>query len=367
MLETLIEDVAQIKVHGRTLPSIQPLYLFWTASGFECNVSGSELWVEVEASFDVCEPWFSYTVNGDWVGRQMLQKGRYWIPLFRGMSVDTVKNVRFYKDSQAMSEDTDNYIAIHALRHDGKFYPVEDKELKIEFVGDSITSGEGLFGAKTDWDWIPMCFSSLRNYTYLVSKELNADYRVISQSGWGIHSSWDNNLEHTMPKHYKEICGLALGDEVTRLGVCEPNDFEAWKPDFVVVNLGTNDTFAFDNEPWTDMETGVSYKQRKKADGTYNKDDVRLVQDDLKDFLYSLREVNPDANIIWCYGMIGTSLQLSICQTIAEYINETADHKISYLQLPDRDSQNVGSRDHPGELAHRQAASVLVKYIKSLL
>jgi hypothetical protein len=363
----MIEDIEDIKVHGRTVPITQPLYLFWTASGFECNVTGSELWVEVEASFDVCEPWFSYTVNGDWVGRQMLQKGRYWIPLFRGMSADTVKNVRFYKDSQAMSEDTDNYIAIHALRYDGKFYPVEDKELKIEFIGDSITSGEGLFGAKTDWDWIPMCFSSLRNYTYLVSKELNADYRVISQSGWGIHSSWDNNLEHTMPKHYKEICSLALGGEVTRLGACEPNDFEAWKPDFVIVNLGTNDTFAFDNAPWTDLETGVSYKQRKNPDGTYNKDDVQLVQDDLKAFLYTLRDVNPDATIIWCYGMIGTSLQLSICQTIAEYINETDDHKISYLQLPDRDSQNVGSRDHPGGLAHRQAASVLVKYIKSLL
>jgi hypothetical protein len=65
--------------------------------------------------------------------------------------------------------------------------------------------------------------------------------------------------------------------------------------------------------------------------------------------------------------MIGTQLQLPICETIAQYIDETGDHKVSYLQLPDRDDMNVGSRDHPGEIAHRQAAGALVKYLKTFL
>ena len=114
--ETQIKEIPQVKVHGRTTKCLEPLTLFWTASGFECNVTGSEFWVELEVTYDVYEPWFSYTVNGDWVGRQMLQKGRHWVPLFRGMSPESVKNVHFYKDLQAMSDDGSSYIHIHAFR-----------------------------------------------------------------------------------------------------------------------------------------------------------------------------------------------------------------------------------------------------------
>ena len=146
--ETLLKEIPELKIHGRTTACRDPLTLFWTASGFECNVTGSELWVELEVTFDMYEPWFSYTVNGDWVGRQMLQKGRTWIPLFRGMSPERVKNVRFFKDLQAMSGDGESYIHIHALRHDGVFCPVAEKKLKIEFIGDSITSGEGLLARR---------------------------------------------------------------------------------------------------------------------------------------------------------------------------------------------------------------------------
>ena len=98
MTETAVGKIPELKVHGRTTRERAPLTLFWTASGFECNVSGSELWVEVEVTYDIYEPWFSYTVNGDWIGRQMLLPGRYWIPLFRGMNPEKIKNVRFYKD-----------------------------------------------------------------------------------------------------------------------------------------------------------------------------------------------------------------------------------------------------------------------------
>lgn len=360
MKETLISKLENIKVYGRTIPEREPLYLFWTGSGIECNVSGKELWIEFEVDYKMFEPWISYTVNGDWTGRQMLPKGRYWIPLFRSTNPDSIKNVRIFKDTQAMSDDPDCQVMIHSLRYDGEFYPVEDKPLKIEFIGDSITSGEGLVGAKGDMDWSPICFSSLRNYTYFTATDLNAEYRIISQSGWGVHCAWDNNINGVLPKYYKGVCSLLKGHN-------EQNDFNAWQPDFVIVNLGTNDAGSFDMPAWTDAETGVSYKQRRNADGSLNQDDVRVFQEDVKSFIKTLRECNPNAKIIWCYGMIGTPLQLPIAQAVAEYVQETGDNGASYLQLPDTDDSNVGSREHPGELCHRQAADVIVKYIKKLI
>lgn len=367
LTETLIKDIPEIKVHGRTTKCMDPLTLFWTASGFECNVTGTELWIEVEVTYDVYEPWFSYTVNGDWVGRQMLQKGRHWIPLFRGMSPENVKNVHFYKDLQAMSDDGNSYIHIHAIRHDGVFSPVADKKLKIEFIGDSITSGEGLFGAKQEQDWIPMFFSAVKSYAYQTAEMLDAEYRVFSQSGWGVYNTWDNNTRGAIPKYYKEICSLMPGPENERLGGRQPHDFASWQPDFVVVNLGTNDASSFEQPEWVDEQTGERHKMRKNEDGSYHMEDVRAFQQAVKNFLGLIRECNPKAHIIWCYGMIGIDFQMYICEAVAEYVCETEDRNASYLQLPDMTTESVGSREHPGYLCHEEAAKVLTNYIKKHL
>ncbi len=367
LTETLIKEILEVKVHGRTTASREPLTLFWTASGFECNVTGSELWVELEVTYDMYEPWFSYTVNGDWVGRQMLTRGRCWIPLFRGMSPENVKNVQFYKDLQAMSDDGNSYIHIHALRHDGEFVPVEEKKLKLEFIGDSITSGEGLFGAKQEWDWIPMFFSAIRDYAYLTAKKLDAEYRVFSQSGWGVCNTWDNNTRGALPKYYKEICSLMPGSENDRIGGKQPHDFASWQPDFVIVNLGTNDAASFDQPQWVDEAGGETHKMRRNPDGSYNMEDMRALQQAVKDFIALLRECNPNARIIWCYGMLGTDIQLYLCEAVAGYVEETGDRRVSYLQLPDTTAESVGSREHPGSLCHQQAAQVLSGYIAKFL
>ena len=364
--ERLIREIPELKIHGRTTACLEPLTLFWTASGFECNISGTELSVEVEVTYDTYEPWFSYTVNGDWVGRQMLPKGRYWIPLFRGISAETIKNVQFYKDLQAMSDDGHSFIHIHALRYDGRFYPVAKKALKLEFIGDSITSGEGLFGAKQEQDWIPMFFSALRNYSYLTAKALDAEYRIFSQSGWGVHSSWDNHIKSAIPHYYKEICSLIPGAENRQIGGTIPYDFGSWQPDYVIVNLGTNDAGAFEQPGWLDEETGKWHKMHKNPDGSYADADICVFKNAVKDFLGILRQCNPKAQIIWCYGMLGIPLQMPICESLSEYAVQTGDRKVTYLQLPDTDDINVGSREHPGPLCHQQAAEVLAKYIKRL-
>lgn len=350
MTETAIENIEMLKVHGRTTAERAPLTLFWTASGFECNVSGTELWVEVEVTYDTYEPWISYTVNGDWVGRQMLLPGRYWLPLFRGMSPQKVKNVRLYKDLQAMSGDGNSYIHIHALRHDGIFYPVEPKRLKIEFIGDSITSGEGLFGAKEEEDWIPMFFSALRTYAHLTATELDAEYRIFSQSGWGVYHSWDNNRNNAIPKYYREICSLMPGEEAERLGGNSKHDFTTWQPDVIVINLGTNDATGF----------------KQPEDGSYCREDVETFKRAVADFLVTLRDCNPNAQMIWCYGMLGIPFQTAITEGIASYVEKSGDRKVSYLRLPDTDDTNVGSRQHPGQLCHKQAAEVLARYIREV-
>ncbi|WP_366292243.1 SGNH/GDSL hydrolase family protein [Paenibacillus sp. AN1007] len=364
---TAMSKVPHMRVHGRTTEDRSPLTLFWTGSAVELNVQGSELWVEVESSYDQLEPWISVIINGVPVSRQMLVRGRFWICIFRGMNPDAVKNVRIIKDVQAMSVDPGCSLQFHAVKTNGTFLPVEEKRLKIEFIGDSITSGEGAIGAKTEEDWVPMWFSALHNYTFMTAEALHAEYRVISQSGWGVLSSWDNNPRGNIPEYYEQVCGLLQGEQNKQLGALEPHEFSSWQPDVIVVNLGSNDDGAFHSPAWTDPLTGQVYKQRLNEDGTYHEEDLAKFEQASVQFLIQLRKNNPQAYIVWAYGMLGASMLPAIYRAADTYKSQTADHRVSIVQLPNTTLETIGARTHPGDLSHRRAADVLTEWIKGIL
>ena len=171
-----VNEISNLRVLGRTTACREPLTLFWTGSGVECNVKASELWVEIEADYDSYEPWMSVVINGAYISRQMLEKGKKWICLFRNMNPEVIKNVKVLKETPAMPLDTAHCVQIHGFKTDGTFEALEDKAYKIEFIGDSITSGEGSIGAMQEQDWISMWFSTSNNYAVMTANALNADY-----------------------------------------------------------------------------------------------------------------------------------------------------------------------------------------------
>jgi len=363
----VLSEIQNLKVHGRTTGQRAPLTLFWTGSAIELQVTGSELWVEVESDYDIYEPWISILINGVPVSRQMVTAGRYWICAFRGMSEDTVKNVRIVKDVQAMSADSGCSLQFHALKSDGTFLPLEEKPYKIEFIGDSITSGEGAIGARAEEDWIPMWFSAIHNYTYMTAEAMNADYRVISQSGWGVLTSWDNNPNNNIPDYYEQVCGLLTGEKNQALGAGDQHDFESWQPDVVVINLGSNDGGAFQTPGWRDPVSGKVHKQRLNDDGSYHEDDLAAFEDAIDRFLVKLRKTNPKAQLVWAYGMLGFPMMPAIYRAVDGYTKRTGDRKVSVLQLPDTTEETIGARTHPGELSHRRAAETLTGYLQGLM
>ncbi|MCL6603181.1 MAG: SGNH/GDSL hydrolase family protein [Paenibacillus sp.] len=362
-----LSDLNNLKVHGRTSGNLTPLTLFWTGSAIELNVKASELWIEVESDYEHYEPWISVLINSAAVSRQMLTAGRYWVCIFRGMNANVVKNVRIVKELQAMSEDPSCSLQIHAVKVDGELMPVEDKPYKIEFIGDSITSGEGIIGDKVEEDWIPMWFSAINNYSAMTAETLNADYRVISQSGWGVYTSWDNNPHANIPEYYEQVCGLLTGENNKALGAFEENQFGSWQPDVVVVNLGTNDGGAFHSPEWKNTVTGASHNQRLNDDGTYNEGDLKSFEDAVEKFLFKLRKNNKNAHIVWAYGMLGIPMMPAINRAVDTYIKKSGDKKVSVFQIPNTTDESVGSRSHPGVLAHKNAAKELSGYLKEIL
>lgn len=362
-----LAEVPCCKVHGRTDTSHFPLPLFWTGSGVEINVTGTELWIDLEVDFDFHEPWVAYSIDGALMGRQMLLPGRQLLCLFRNMSEEPVKNVRFFRELQAMSDDNACHVLIHGFQTDGVFSPVPDKKYKLEFIGDSITSGEGTYGTPGDYPWISMFMSASKHYASMTAQALDADFRLISQGGWGVVCGWDNDPRHVLPAYYEQICGLALGPVNEQLGAQKPNPFAEWQPDAVIVNLGTNDNGAFNQPAWKDESTGEIFQNKRNPDGSLDRESVERLEQGVMAFLKLLRKHNPDAHIVWVYGMLGYELTLPIAHALDTYRLENHDNKVSFLQLPNTTEETIGARFHPGVKSHERAAKILTEYLETLL
>ena len=345
MKEYKLSQIKYLKVNGRTTDCLEPLTLFWTASGFEVNVKASELWVEIEADFEEQEPWFSILINGAPIARQMAVKGRSEICLFRNRNPEEIKHIKFVKDSQAMHCDEKCCLQIHKFYTDGEFYPVKEPSLKLEFIGDSLTSGEGIWGALNETDWTPMFFSGVYNYASITAQMLDADLHICSQSGWGLFASWDGNVEHILPPQYEKICGVLKGEKNQSLGALKDYDFRKWQPDAVIINLGTNDQSAFGMENFSH--------------------DISEFEAAAVAFLEKIRRMNPKAVIVWGYGMIGDMMKEPIIHAIETYKRKSKDKQIYYFQFTEMTPDMRGCREHPNADYHRLAAKELGTFLLS--
>ena len=356
-----------VRVLGRHTPD-HPETLFWTAGGLEMLYTGSELWVEWEADYSTMEPWVSVELNGGWISRFALPKGRSRSCLFRGMTPGKAKRVRILKDSQAMFDDPDHLLRATALCHapDGAFLPLPEPKLRLEFVGDSITSGEGAIGAVGEEDWVGAFFSAENDYARMTADALGAEYRCICQSGWGVLCGWDNDPRHALPGYYTRVCGVAQGGRNAALGAQAENDFAAWRPDAVIINLGTNDEHAFSNPPWTGPD-GAQHKLRTLPDGRFDPADAGRLTQAVCDFLALVRSKNPQALLVWAYGMLGGGLAPLLEAGMERYRAQSGDRRAALLRLPETTPATVGARRHPGAAAHRAAAGVLAAYLQTNL
>lgn len=201
----------------------------------------------------------------------------------------------------------------------------------------------------------------------MVSDALDAEYRLISQGGWGVLCGWDNDPRHNLPSRYEKICGLAAGEMNEKLGAGKPYDFRSWIPDAIIVNLGTNDASAFEQPEWTDPVTGQSFKQHKEPDGSCRPEDLARFKQAVIDFLSMLRRNNPTSHIVWTYGMLGYDLTFAITDAMNSYQKAAGDLNIAFLQLPNTTELTVGSHAHPGEKSHARAAQVIIEYLRSIL
>lgn len=340
----------RIRLFGRYPEEGQGVPLYWSASGAEFRLKGSDADVEIECRYQTMKPYLSFEVDGLRAQTFAPLKGKHRYSIFAGMDPQKVHQVRIIKETQPFDSDPAGSPVLLKLYIDGELQPLKPRKMKITFVGDSVTSVEGGRGPKSFQEWMPMMFSASDGYARLVSDRLKADFQVISQSGWGTYCSWDNNPNHALPKVFDPICALQAGGEA---------EYTGFKPDHIVIALGANDRGSMMFQAWTDPETGIVYKREDTPES------LQLVEDAAYDFLLHLHQKYPNARIHWISfyvdGSVPQSLQKAIARATGKGVPVTYAAPATFDRKP---GLSKGSRNHPGPDAHRRIAAAVVKLIR---
>ena len=227
--------------------------------------------------------------------------------------------------------------------------PVPEKKLKIEFIGDSITCGYGVDDEDPEHHFSTATEDATRTYAWKTAAALNADFSCVCYSGHGIISGYteadEKLLSHLVPPAYEHI-GKNNGSAAGFVDVDQPWDFSRFAPDFIVINLGTND----------DSYTKDFPDRREDYTASY------------AGFLKTVRKNNPQAHIVASLGVMGDRLFPCVRDAVSRYRQETGDSRITTLRYPPQDGSTGYSADwHPTEATQEIAARALIGHIRSLL
>lgn len=353
-----------ILIHGRTDLTQELIPMFWTGAGVEFITDSSCVELVFEADYAVREHWIRVTMDDATFIRMPLNKGRQRISLYMGMPEGAPKRIRFYKENQSTELDPSAILLFAGIYCDGELYPIEPRKRKLEVIGDSVSSGEGLMGPSTLIGGLSACFSTENHYVLEMCRRLGADFRIMSQSGWGAAYGWNNMPSLAMPLYYREICSVRGSECFRRYGGEKENCFENWKPDVILVHLGNNDAFAMNEPAYTDPDTGKTYRMCFGEDGKVSGKSAEDITGAVYGFLKLLRECNPNSRLVWIYGMFGTELEEAIRSGVDRFNEEKNDAE--YIRIPSAAPEDYGSNNHPGQPAHLKLGEFLADRLERL-
>lgn len=315
-------DEEYVNIFGRCELSDSGLSVYHVASGIEVGIIGTSLTVKLYSSSD---SYMRVFVDNDTVGERIfIPAGTKEYTVARNLE-DGRHTVRMVKST----EEKNAYWIVKSFSADKFFQVAEKSELKIEFIGDSITAGHGSIGPAGEGHSIANS-DAAKTYAYLTAHALDADYSVVAWSGICAKAHhWGNSINMAM-----------LYERTSYYNDAAYSGFDA---DVVIVNLGTNEA------SYISTPEGHGYAEQFPADYLA--------------FLQTVRAKNPNAHIICLYGMMGKAG--AVDTGIRNAIAELGDEKIVYNPFTFY-ADFAGSNGHPSATAHRVYSEGLTAYIKTL-
>lgn len=243
-----------VHVAGRVLPATDGALGFgWPGTYFEGRFRGTGVEVAVESGTE----FMRLLVDGE-EKAQLRRPGLARLSL-QGLSPGE-HVVRLEKQTESQVGGG-RFIGFYPTG-DGQALPPVAPARRIEFIGDSYTVGYGdLSSVQTCTpEQVHDLTDTQRAFGPVLARRLNADYRLVAYSGFGVV----RNYNGTSPgQSLPAIYGRAIPDDPAHLVATD-----GWRPQVVVINLGTNDfsTPLNAGEPWADQTAlRAAYRDRYVA------------------------------------------------------------------------------------------------------
>ena len=281
--------------------------------------------------------------------RITLSKRENHIVLFDSPVEKTV-TVRVMKFSEAAF----GYAGLKSLELEGDLLsspesPATESQLKLEFIGDSITCGYGIEGV-----WEKDTFTTQQErpdkaYAFLTAKALGAQVQLCSWSGIGLISNYVDPETIMLPDtHWLMQANWPYTDKSLslRLGI-EPEvwDGAGYEPDIVVIHLGTNDI------SW------VRGMEERRLEYTAQ----------LRQLIEAVHRRSPRAKICCCLGIMGEQLNASVEEAVnlfkKDFPNVAAKAVLFTQQL---EEDGIAADWHPSAVTHKKAAELLAEALRPL-
>lgn len=319
-----------IRLIGRHITKDGLDYFSYSGSGFEFDVEPyssktSIITINLISELKECDDqYLSIFLNDLFYKRERLLIGKHIIKL----STKKRTRIRIVKCNEAYLSSI--YLKSIDVDEGTISCPVYYNRKLIGFYGDSLTCGYGLL-AHNDEGFKMSTEDFTKTYAYLASFALKMDYSVVARSGISIA------LPYYLDKPFNDIY-----DTVDLENKCDVN----YQVDYAVINLGANDTHAYNES-----------KDKVKALNTFYQEYIKLVE--------SIIKTSPNVKFVLCHHMTNEYHPdfVNKLEGIASFIKEK--YKLSVLVLkfiPNSD----GASFHPYISAHKENSKLLIDALKSL-
>ena len=353
---------------GRTLDIDDVRYFDYSASGFEFAFTGTKAvckfcsdpdawqsdtkcWLGVyvselnaDAAKQPLDFWKDFGSEPD--KHILLDKKTAEYTLFESNTPKTV-HVRVLK----LSEAAFAYAGFCGLKIDGTLLKsaAQDKKLchaKLQFIGDSITCGYGIDGVFEKDVFTTEQERADKSFAFLTAKELGAEFQMVSWSGIGITTCYVPPEEDIAKTDILMSLLYPYTDKSLSLRLkLEPEVWNAgrFKPDIIVINLGTNDQ---------------SFTRQKE-------ERVSAFISGYRQFLEAVHRNSPEAAIVACLGVMGQDLCGAVKEAVTLFKADFPKAEISVLKFDVQDeADGIGADWHPSAKTHQKMAQKLVAHLR---
>ncbi len=337
----------QLKLHGRCAVIEKSVTCDWTASGIEFSADcKGDVYLDMTTTEDTYLTVFLDGVRMDELNYNhethkregnvyYLAVGSHRVQIASGLE-EGVHTLRILRQNMKGNTSVDAIILSGELRE-----RPADRDLFIEFVGDSSTCGYAALGINKTEDKVGAeTTEGTSAYAFVASEALEADQSMIAISGIGF---FRGSVSYPMTDVYP--CISYRRDPSQK-------DFKPTRtPDVVVVNLGEND----ENRIKTDKDAFCAH---------------------VKDLITQIRaNYTENTPIVFCFhstmrGRIAPDLILSVIEAeggaekgLYSLVMTTDISPIS----PDRHTHNGAPGNHPTVEQHQKQADTLVDFLKGIL